>query len=112
MWIDDKGVAHTAALPNPAVLMSDEFRTGLDALVSSHRPDVEDVLEAAELHIFECDLLGLAGPEGDAEYQGVPVPRGLLQGSPTTAKDLGRTLERTALRWRLDAVLALGDYID
>jgi hypothetical protein len=30
----------------------------------------------------------------------------------TTAKDLRRALEETDLRWRLDAVLALDDYID
>lgn len=111
MWIDDDGGAHTAALPDPATLMSDEFRTSFDALVSSHRQEVEEVLEAAEVHVFEHDLSGLAGPQGDAEYLGVPPPQRLLQGSLSTTEDLVRTLERTDLRWRLDAVLALDDYI-
>ena len=59
MWIDDDGVTHTAALPDPSDVMSEEFRTGLDALVVAHRLDVADVLQQAEARLVGQDLSDL-----------------------------------------------------
>lgn len=92
--------------------MSEEFRASLDTLTSSNRPEVEKVLEALETEVSMSDVSKLKRQAGDAEYVGVPAPRGLLQGTPASADDLDRVLREVELRWRLDAVLAIGDYID
>jgi hypothetical protein len=110
MWIDDAGVAHTVALPNPAELMSDDFRSSVDALLSSSRPGVVELLEAAEERVFDVDLSGLAVAAGADDFQGVAPPRELLHGLFTTHEELRHALELIDLRWRLDAVLALIDY--
>jgi hypothetical protein len=110
MWVDDTGVAHAVALPNPAGLMSDEFRVSVAALVASSRPEVEVLLETVEERLFDLDLSGLT-VEGVDEFEGVIPPQKLLCGSVATLEELGHRLEQVEVRWRLDAVLALGDYI-
>lgn len=112
MWIDEDGVAHTVAIPEPADLMSDDFRRDLDSLVAGRRSEVEHVLEAAQTGIFEQDLPAVVGLDGDIEFEGTPAPPELLIGELVTVHDLASALERTDLRWRLDAVLAIEDYID
>lgn len=112
MWIDDEGVAHTVAVPDPASLISKEFRTSLDALVSSHRREIEGLLSEVEAKISGDDHSGLVPSAGEAAFKDVPAPATLLQGSPRTVHDLKCALGNTSMRWRLDAVLALEDYID
>lgn len=112
MWTDDEGIPHTVALPDPAEVMSDDFRSGLDALVASHLSEVEDILEVAEAQIFEGDLSALFAPGRDTRFNGAAPPTGLLEGPLSTINDLQDALARVDLRWRLDAVLAVNDYID
>lgn len=112
MWMDDQGVAHTVALPNPAEVMTDDFRRDLDALVATQPAEIEEVLAAAEEQIFERDLSGLAESRTQAQFEGVTPPVGLLDGSLRTASDLSVALARVDLRWRLDAVMALTDYVE
>lgn len=111
MWVDDRGVAHTVALPSSAELMSDEFRASVDALVDSRQPDVEVLLEDIEERLFGLDLSGLV-VEGVDEFEGAGPPQELLRGTVVTLEELGHRLEQVEIRWRLDAVLALRDYID
>jgi hypothetical protein len=60
-------------------------------------------------------MLGRSGtppPSSDeAAFEGVAAPRGLLRGAVSTVQGLRDQLERMLPRWRLDAVLALGDYL-
>ena len=112
MWIDKDGVSHTVALPEPAELMSDDFRSGLDVLLMTQREQVEQVVEAAQMQIFEQDLLNAFPTNGEHAFEGMPPPNHLLVGEPLTVNDLASALGRTDLRWRLDAALAIEDYID
>ena len=67
----------------------------------------DDVLEQAEGAIFEQDLSGLS----DASFEAVPAPDGPLTGSVGSLGELREAIERVSLRWRLDAVLHLYDYM-
>lgn len=48
MWIDADGVALSVALPGPSDPMSVEFRTGLDAVLSTESPAVSQIVEDKE----------------------------------------------------------------
>ena len=108
MWIDEGGRAHTVAMPDPTRVMAEDFLVSLDALlVVTQRDDVEAVVEQAAGAIFEQDLSGLS----DASYEAVPAPAGLLTGRVGSLDELRDAIERVSLRWRLDAVLHLDDYL-
>jgi hypothetical protein len=53
-----------------------------------------------------------AVPAVEAQFVGLPPPRKILRGSVEDMADLMAALERVDQRWRLDAILALQDYID
>ncbi|WP_210652162.1 hypothetical protein [Nocardioides sp. SYSU D00065] len=112
MWIDEQGVAHTVALPEPTDVMSDEFRASLDAILAADREALLLILERAEESVFEEDLAALADPEKRAVFEALTPPTALLDTALDSPEALAATIEDTDLRWRLDVVLALGDYID
>ena len=109
MWIDQDGVAHTVALPRPTWVMSAEFRVALDGLLASHRPELERLVEDVEARTVEA-LPRVSDDE--AAWEGVAAPRALLRRRAASVRDVRLELERVVPRWRLDAVLALGDYVD
>jgi len=92
--------------------MTDEFRLSLDLLASSEADAVKSLILEAEEAIFDGGAAGLVASEAEAEYEAVPVPADLMDGSLTTLVDLQSAIEGTSLRWRLDVVLALGDYLN
>jgi hypothetical protein len=49
---------------------------------------------------------------GSADYIGAAPPSDLLQGRLSRASDVGFAIERTDLRWRLDVIMALEDYLN
>jgi hypothetical protein len=108
MWIDDGGVAHTVALPDPTEVMSDDFRAGLDALAHSDANALREVIEQAEEQIYEAGWLELST---SAEYVGATPPVSLLRGHVRTARDVANAIDQTDLRWRLDVIMALDDYM-
>lgn len=108
MWIDDDGNLHTVALPDPTDVMSDDFRAGLDAVSRSDADSLREVVEHAEEQVYEADWHGLNTSE---ELVGTPPPVDLLRGDVSTAKDVADAIEQTDLRWRLDVILALDDYL-
>lgn len=112
MWIDDDGVAHTVALPDPTHVMTDDFRASLDALADADRGRVREILELAEMRVLEADLSHLKRPGRDAESREAAAPVGLLRGRVATPEDLARLIAQVELRWRLDAIMALFDYVD
>lgn len=91
--------------------MTDDFRATLDALVAINRDDVAGALEQAQARLFGLDLsrLGAAGTE--SPFERVSAPPGLLSGSVGSSDELVHALDRIDLRWRLDAVMAVEDYI-
>jgi hypothetical protein len=109
MWIDENGVAHTAALPDPTEVMSADFRSSLDALAVRHRDALCEVVQAAEMQAYESDWTDLVASE---LHVGASAPPDLLQGRVTSAGDLALAIDQVVPRWRLDAIMALDDYLD
>ena len=112
MWVDEDGVAHTVALPEPQQLMSKSFRRALDQLRRSHPTQIDEILSNAEDAIFSDGAVTPDEPGVRAHYEGHPPPIEILQGDPRTPDDLAQTINQVEPRWRLDAVLALQDYVD
>lgn len=112
MWVDEGGVAHTVALPDPSDLMSDGIQAQLRLLAREDAGQLWVELDACEAQVYEEILARHWDPESEAEYVRAPPPVGLLAGWIATPKDLHDVLTRTDLRWRLDVICAVGDFID
>lgn len=112
VWVDEQGVAHTVALPKPKQVMTKSFRHSVDFLLRTERAQVETVLAAAEEAIFEHGPGEQIDPSTEAEFEGLPPQRKILDGVLAEAKDLRSAIDAVDLRWPLDVVLALQDYVD
>ena len=111
MWVDEHGIARTVALPKPKMLMTKSFRGSLEAVVRSDPEAAEVALETAEEQLIETGLMA-ADPAVEAQFVGLLPPKKILRGSMEDLAALLAALERVDQRWRLDAILALQDYID
>jgi hypothetical protein len=109
VWVDDEGVCHTVALPDPTVLMSEAFRASLDQLLTAAREEVAKAVEMEEVRFYEGGL-GPPPNESEAHFVGVAPPE-LLTEPVKTIADLTSLLGRLDYRWRLDALVALDDYL-
>lgn len=112
VWVDDQGVAHSVALPKPKEVMTKSFRHCVDSLLRTERAQVETVLAAAEEAIFEHGLGESIDPDTETEFEGRTPPAKILDGVLAEAKDLTSAIDAVDIRWRLDVVLALQDYVD
>jgi hypothetical protein len=112
MWVDSKGVAHTVALPDPAAVMDPDFRVALSALAEHASDHVLGVLHECEVALFEDVAASRWDPEIEALFEAVPPPAGLLTGRLASPWALRDALEGTDPRWRLDAICAVGDFLD
>ena len=108
VWVDDLGVAHTASLPDPTHVLSDDFRADLDSIALSDPDALQDVIGLAEEQVYETGWLELSVSD---EYVGATPPAALLRGRPANASDVASAIARTDVRWRLDVILALDDYL-
>lgn len=109
MWVDGQGVLHSVALPDPTDVMTGDFLRGLDALLAAERERLSDIVEDAQMRLLAMDWSRVGSSESDVE---LAPPRDLLNGAVRTPDDVSDAIGRVPERWRLDAVLALGDYID
>jgi hypothetical protein len=109
VWIDDEGVAHTVALPDPTLVMSEDFRSSLDTLAARDREALCAVVEHAEMRAYETDWSDLRGSEIHVR---AAAPADLLRGHLVTPDDLVHAIDQVVPRWRLDVILALDDYLD
>lgn len=109
MWIDDAGVAHTVALPNPTDVMSSEFREALDALAPGDREALGDEVQRWEERLYAAGWQGFAM---SSELEGAGPPTALLEGRVQTVGDVEAAVERVDQQWRLDVLVALADYLD
>lgn len=107
MWIDDEGVVHTVALPDPTDVKSDGFRSSLDQLISQDSESVAEMIATEQDRFFD----GEAGTPDGNEYAGVTPPLGLLDKPVRTPEELRSTLAAVDMRWRLDVLMALEDYV-
>ena len=108
MWIDDRGVIHTVALPDPTELMTAEFQQGFDSIAVSHRREVQDVIDATHEEMLDADVVPAAD---EVEYAAASPPVEILRGEIVHPSDVRRAIRGVAERWRLDAVLALDEYL-
>lgn len=108
MWIDGEGGLHTVALPDPTEIMSSDFRRGLDVLARADPEALRDALGLWEEALLLSDWSGLEKAE---HLVGATPPVDLLRGRPCTVRDVAGAVEAVDLRWRLDVVMALDDYL-
>lgn len=111
MWVDDQGVCHTAALPDPTERMSDDFRRSLDQLIVRAQEDVAEAIEIEETLFFEERAGLLVWDSAEAEFEGAAPPKGLMAEPVGTVADLRQLIREIDSRWRLDALLAVDDYL-
>lgn len=109
MWIDDEGVAHSVALPDPAHVMTGNFRSSLDTIAAADGDALRSIVKRAEARAYGADWSDL---DRSKLHVGAPPPAELLQGRVTSPEDVDRAIFKVAPRWRLDAILALDDYLD
>ncbi|MDZ5662305.1 hypothetical protein SFC79_11055 [Nocardioides sp. S-58] len=55
MWVDSNGVLHTVGLPDPADVMTGEFRRGVDALLAAERERLSDMVDEVQTRLLEMD---------------------------------------------------------
>ena len=110
MWVDAEGVCHTVALPNPAELMSEEFRESFDRLIDADAEGVFSIISNAEESFFR-DLLGRGDlTSRERGVEGAAPPAKLLRNRVHTLEDLQDCILGVGQQWRLDAIVALDDY--
>lgn len=97
-------------MPDPTRVMTEEFRSHLERLLSQGaHEELRDAVEEAQDRVFGD---GLRMTDSEPAYEGKAPPTGLLRDPVESVEDLALAIERVDLRWRLDAILALDDFID
>jgi len=112
MWFDDDGTCHTVALPDPTELMTASFRSTLDQLLISQPESVSDALAVEEGRFFEEQTVVEVSTSDEPDFVGVAPPMDLLAGTVRTVAELRAGVQRIDRRWRLDALMALDDYVE
>ena len=112
MWLDDHGVCHTVALPDPTELMSGHFRKSLDELLARGIDEVAELVEAEEIRFYEQKAERFPSQFDETHFVGVVPPEPLLVEPMRTVQDLRRLIREIDDRWRLDALVAVTDYVD
>lgn len=111
MWVDVEGVCHTVALPEPAELMSLEFRASLDRLIDAQAEEVSDVLSSLEDEFYAEQLERPSAHVDEQSFVGTPPPAGLLRDAVASVDELVARILEVDRRWRLDVLVALDDYL-
>jgi hypothetical protein len=90
--------------------MSEAFRASFDRLLTTAQRETTEALDQEETRFYE--QLEHAPPPAvnEAEFVAVPAPTVLTQ-PVTTVGDLVSQIRRVDRRWRLDALVALDDYV-
>lgn len=112
VWIDDHGITHTIALPDPAAGMSPDAVRGLDALTEKARSEILDALDDWYWNEY---VSGEARSQMIAEGlgpSGVPLPDGYITAVIASAGDAVAVVRATDPAWRIDVLEALQDYLE
>lgn len=109
MWVSDDGRLNTVALPEPSDTMTEAFRLSLDALVQVDPHPLEELIDDAEDGAYRGDWSELGWSD---QFVCAAPPVGLLHGELNSVIDLADALAQVEPRWRLDAILAVSDYLD
>ena len=114
MWIDEKGVVHTVALPHPKTRVDRNFRKFLKANRSGIGKDffdnlgdqtIEDLLASAAS--FSTESL-----EGEAFPVDVKIGEDVSFEAVTVEDAIERAVASLPLEWRVDALWILEDVTD
>ncbi len=111
MWVDAEGVCHTVAVPDPTELMSDDFRESLDHLIGEQAEEVSDVISEQEDLFYREHLATMQTDARERRFEGMAPPSELLGSAIATLDELRRCILAVDRRWRLDAIVALDDYL-
>jgi hypothetical protein len=109
MWRTPDGRAHTVALPDPTTAMTPDFVESLRALGPDARIALAALLDEAQEEFF--DLFHDVDPTEAAPPHEDGLPGAFLQGTFGSAKDIARYLNDIDVQWKLDALLAVEDYL-
>lgn len=112
MWRDEQGVFHSVALPEPRSIMAPEFADSLQELISKKRIRRRLI---RQLDRAEIELVSEAGPLEDVvvgELRGAMPGEILLAAAVCSIDDVLREIAQVAFRWRLDALMAVADFVD
>jgi len=112
MWVDDNGTCHSVALPRPTELMTAGFRNTFDQLLGNQPESVSDALAEEEGRFFEEQAVVEVSGSGEPDFEGVAPPMGLLDGTVEAIAELRACIQGVDRRWRLDALMALDDYVE
>lgn len=110
MWKSPDGRANTVALPDPTSAMTSEFVESLRGLEPHGRNVLSTMVEDAQEEFF--DLLDDVAPTEPTSPDEDALPVDYLRGAFTTAEDIADYLKQIDPRWRLDALMAVEDYLD
>lgn len=112
MWVDREGVCHSVALPDPTVVMSEVFLEHLGSLLDEGGWSVRNSLEEKEGALFTEEFLSrFSDLTVEEDFIDEPPCRVLLMAPMRTLGDLRESIDGVDPRWRLDAILALQDYV-
>lgn len=111
MWVDGQGACHTVALPDSTFLMSTVFRQSLDQLILGDQEDLAALIEMEQMRFFEEMSAALLWESEETDFVAAAPPLMLLKESVETLEDLRKLIRGIDTRWRLDALLALEDYV-
>jgi hypothetical protein len=107
MWLDERGVVHTVAVPEPSSVLGPELVSTIATAKRSERKALDRALERLRDSFYESMETQFA-PLG--VENGVP-DRGLLA-DDIIVSDIPACLERVSLIWRIDLIDAVQDVLD
>jgi hypothetical protein len=110
MWIDDNGVCHTVALPEPRMLMSDAFQQSLERTLTRDREELASAIELEQVRVFGMVKRRVRSAD-ESDFAAAIPPPNLLSQQFNSVNELQRLIRQVDFRWRLDALEAIEDCI-
>jgi hypothetical protein len=112
MWVTGDGQFHTVALPDVTTAMSERFIASLNALSGE---DFGQLIEALSDHqdafLEDFDASGVAVPNASTTPEQDALPDDYLDAEFDTPDALMTYLDGIDPSWRLDAYVAVEDYV-
>jgi hypothetical protein len=90
--------------------MSAVFRDSLDRLIAMSEEAVAEVVETEEARFYKDRAGARLERTNEAEFAGIAAPKVLTE-PVGTIDGLRSLIRRVDYRWRLDALVALDDYV-
>ena len=111
MWLDEKGVMHTAAFADPSSAIDGELAADVARLAERDAEGMEQVLDRLEDELLNTISISY-DPQVEREFRQRWLPDDVLGGRVASPGELGDLLAAVDQRWRLDAILVVRDLVD